>query len=180
MNIKELRESLGLSQQQLHEKTGIAREKIAKWEVGKGNPKVGDHLILSKFFGEQVPGFYAADPLPGFEKILTGEKDNTELVHNDDGAPHKREGYNQLLKNNCVLADANKMLAEANLILARSHDEIVQLAKDALAISLQRHVQDVKSVTHQNESKKHLQTVLKRKNVRGLSKDQNKEKQQSN
>lgn len=50
MDIKELRGKLNLSQQELADKTGIDRAKIAKWEVGKGKPKVEDHNILENFF----------------------------------------------------------------------------------------------------------------------------------
>lgn len=50
MNIKELREKFGLSQQKLSDETGISRDKIGKWETGKGSPKVEDHKILVNYF----------------------------------------------------------------------------------------------------------------------------------
>jgi predicted transcriptional regulator len=52
MNIKDLRTNLGLSQQDLSDKTGIPRPRIAKWEEGKGNPKADDFRKLDKFFKE--------------------------------------------------------------------------------------------------------------------------------
>lgn len=59
MNVKDLREKHNLSQQELSEKTGIPRDRIAKWEQGKGNPKSEDYNILSAFFAaltlEDVP-----------------------------------------------------------------------------------------------------------------------------
>lgn len=59
MNVKDLREKSGLTQDELSEKTGIPRGRIAKWEQGKGNPKSADERILETIFGknvrEQVP-----------------------------------------------------------------------------------------------------------------------------
>lgn len=55
MNVKEIREKLRLSQQELADKTGIPKDRIAKWEQGKGSPKVEDSAILKKFFEEDVP-----------------------------------------------------------------------------------------------------------------------------
>lgn len=55
MNIRELRNSLNISQQELANKTGIPKDRIAKWEQGKGKPKVEDDKILEEFFKENVP-----------------------------------------------------------------------------------------------------------------------------
>jgi transcriptional regulator with XRE-family HTH domain len=59
MNIKEKRTELGLSQQQLADFTGIPKDRIGKWEQGKGNPKSDDNKTLEDFFAsftaEQVP-----------------------------------------------------------------------------------------------------------------------------
>lgn len=60
MNIKEKRLKAKLSQQQLADKTGIPKDRIGKWEQGKGKPKAEDSSILEKFFRtynaeEQVP-----------------------------------------------------------------------------------------------------------------------------
>jgi phage repressor protein C with HTH and peptisase S24 domain len=52
MNVKELREKQKLTQEQLAEKTGIPRDRIAKWEQGKGSPKAEDYKKLEKFFGK--------------------------------------------------------------------------------------------------------------------------------
>lgn len=80
MNVKELREKYGLSQHELEEKTGIPRERIAKWEQGKGSPKAEDSAILTAFFGglalEQVPrGTYLNERL------------NKKLNHVKEGIP---------------------------------------------------------------------------------------------
>lgn len=50
MNIKQLREKIGISQQGLSDRTGIPRPRIAKWEEGKGNPKLDDYRTLENFF----------------------------------------------------------------------------------------------------------------------------------
>lgn len=57
MNIKELRAKHNLSQQDLADKTGIPRPRIAKWEEGKGNPKTEDQQKLDKLFAKlgEVP-----------------------------------------------------------------------------------------------------------------------------
>jgi transcriptional regulator with XRE-family HTH domain len=58
MNIRELRLKHNLSQQDVADKTGIPRPRIAKWEEGKGKPKAEDQKILDNFFAslsEDVP-----------------------------------------------------------------------------------------------------------------------------
>lgn len=55
MNVKALREEAGLSQQELSDKTAIPKDRIAKWEQGKGSPKATDSEILKKFFNEYIP-----------------------------------------------------------------------------------------------------------------------------
>lgn len=52
MNIKQLRLKHNLSQQDVANKTGIPRPRLAKWEEGKGKPKAEDSAILDKFFAE--------------------------------------------------------------------------------------------------------------------------------
>lgn len=82
MNVKELREKNKLSQQELSDKTGIPKDRIAKWEQGKGAPKAADSKILDKFFKELVPRGQEGDgyllqeqelPLPG-DKRITADK----------------------------------------------------------------------------------------------------------
>lgn len=55
MNIREERENLGLSQQELSEKTGIPKDRIAKWEQRNSLPKAADFAILQKFFNDNRP-----------------------------------------------------------------------------------------------------------------------------
>lgn len=49
LNIKELREKYGLSQQEFADKTGIPKGRINNWEQGKGHPKVEDYEKLKKW-----------------------------------------------------------------------------------------------------------------------------------
>lgn len=55
MNVKLLREQHGLTQQELAAATGIPKDRIGKWEQGKGKPKTEDYKTLEKFFNEHVP-----------------------------------------------------------------------------------------------------------------------------
>lgn len=57
MNVKELREKLFLSQQELWDKTGIPKDRIAKWEQGKWRPKSEDTAILQRL-EEEIPQSY--------------------------------------------------------------------------------------------------------------------------
>lgn len=55
MDVRALRERLNITQTELARKTGIPRDRIAKWEQGKGVPKAEDQRILEKVFGKNVP-----------------------------------------------------------------------------------------------------------------------------
>jgi len=81
MNVKELREGAGLTQEELSSKTGIPRDRIAKWEQGKGSPKSEDEKTLSKFFGkfkrEEVPRDTISEPdTPSYQKVRFDLKNN--------------------------------------------------------------------------------------------------------
>lgn len=54
LKIKELRQRLNLSQQQLADATGISRSKIGQWEAGNANPKVTDFETLVGFFSQNL------------------------------------------------------------------------------------------------------------------------------
>ena len=47
LTIKEIREKIGVTQQELAIISNIPRDRIAKWEQGKGNPKTLDYLTLN-------------------------------------------------------------------------------------------------------------------------------------
>lgn len=53
MDVKALRTEFGLSQQDLADLTGIPRSRIAKWEEGKGSPKIDDWKNLENFFANK-------------------------------------------------------------------------------------------------------------------------------
>jgi transcriptional regulator with XRE-family HTH domain len=59
MDVKQLRKKAKVSQQLLAEKTNIPRDRIAKWEQGKGAPKADDLKKLEEYFGnynwEDIP-----------------------------------------------------------------------------------------------------------------------------
>lgn len=55
LNIKEMRTKLNLTQGELSLKTGIPRDRIAKWEQGKGSPKAEDYVLLQNLMGEELP-----------------------------------------------------------------------------------------------------------------------------
>ena len=48
--IRQLRESRGMSMQQLADKLGLAKSSVAKWELGMTQPTVGNLLAMSRFF----------------------------------------------------------------------------------------------------------------------------------
>lgn len=48
MNVKQLRSQLNLTQHELSTVTGIPRDRIAKWEQGKGSPKGYDSQLLER------------------------------------------------------------------------------------------------------------------------------------
>jgi transcriptional regulator with XRE-family HTH domain len=74
MNIKEERLKTGLSQQQLADKTGIPKDRIGKWEQGKGKPKAEDSKILIDFFSN-----YDKEELPQVKDIQTEYAVKSEL-----------------------------------------------------------------------------------------------------
>lgn len=81
MNTKELREKLNLSQQELADKTGIPKARIAKWEQKKGSPKAEDFEILKKFFEENHPQNYQAH-----RRAIKNNDNPTDLLYYEVGA----------------------------------------------------------------------------------------------
>lgn len=49
-NLIRLRDQNGWSQEQLAEKLGVARSTVAKWESGKGVPKIDNLIVMSDLF----------------------------------------------------------------------------------------------------------------------------------
>lgn len=86
MNIKEIREYKGLTQSELSEQTGIPRDRIAKWEQGKGAPKMDDIRKLEVIFGKN---FWEDVPREGGSKI--GESTPSNSRQNGDYLSKRRE-----------------------------------------------------------------------------------------
>lgn len=116
MNIKELRLKHRLSQQDLANKTGIPRPRIAKWEEGKGRPKQADYEVLAKFFaeaGEEVP------------------RETTEQKKPDYSAG----SIFNLTESNRMMAESNRELVQ--IISGRFKDlEIIKLSLNSVPDSL--------------------------------------------
>lgn len=78
LNIKEIRQKLNLTQGELSAKTGIPRDRIAKWEQGKGSPKAEDFTLIQKLLGEEVPAVNPpetkADYLPEYIQSILEQK----------------------------------------------------------------------------------------------------------
>ena len=49
-NLIRLRDQNGWSQEQFAEKLGVARSTVAKWESGKGVPKIDTLIVMSDLF----------------------------------------------------------------------------------------------------------------------------------
>lgn len=117
MNVKQLREGHNLSQQELADKTGIPKDRIAKWEQGKGKPKGPDTITLSKFFEELIPR----------------GKENTDRVQPVDGYGGANDLRAKTLysisESNRHQSEANRLQAEANKIQAKNNEELLQTLK---------------------------------------------------
>lgn len=130
MNVKQLREKRGISQQELSTKTGIPKDRIAKWEQGKGSPKVDDARKLEAYFKEDVPREKVE------EKPDLTAKRGLELGKTGTGAIDYKEKYISLLEKN--LADIEERNKEIMLSLAdlrrgqNSQTAILRVMQDML------------------------------------------------
>ena len=52
--IQALRKAAGLSQEELGEKLGVARQSVSKWESGATVPELDKLIAMSKLFGVSV------------------------------------------------------------------------------------------------------------------------------
>ena len=53
-NLRNLRKSKKLSQEELSEKVGVSRQSISKWESGAAYPEMNNMLILCKIFNCRI------------------------------------------------------------------------------------------------------------------------------
>jgi transcriptional regulator with XRE-family HTH domain len=106
-NIKEIRESRGLNQQQFADSIGITREMVGHIERGKKNISKATEILIKEFLNNEkkVP----------FE--VKSESDITLSTISD------------LAKSSVVLAEANKVLAEANKTLANNNEVLVNVLR---------------------------------------------------
>ena len=74
--IMELRKKNGLSQEDLAEKVGVARQTISKWELGETSPDLKQAKILSKIFNVSLDELTDND----IKDILVEKTSNTEKL----------------------------------------------------------------------------------------------------
>ena len=74
--IMELRKKNGLSQEELAEKVGVARQTISKWELGETSPDIKQSKELSKIFNVSLDELTDND----IKNILVEKTSNTEKL----------------------------------------------------------------------------------------------------
>lgn len=74
--ISELRKKKGLSQEELAEKVGVARQTISKWELGETSPDLKQSKELSKIFNVSLDELTDND----IKDILVEKTSNTEKL----------------------------------------------------------------------------------------------------
>lgn len=72
--IVELRKKEKLSQEELAEKVGVARQTISKWELGETSPDIKQAKVLSKIFHVSLDELVNND----IKDILVEKTSNTE------------------------------------------------------------------------------------------------------
>ena len=75
-NIMNLRKKKGLSQEELAEKVGVARQTISKWELGETSPDLKQSKELSKIFNVSLDELTDND----IKNILVEKTSNTEKL----------------------------------------------------------------------------------------------------
>lgn len=91
-NLVNLRKGKGVSQEQLAEVLGLARQTISKWELNQSTPDLQNIIKISEFF--QVSTDYLLKG-EAAESGDTYEKDGTVKVENEDvkRKPIDESGY---------------------------------------------------------------------------------------
>ena len=75
-NIMKLRKKNNLSQEELAEKVGVARQTISKWELGETSPDIKQSKTLSKIFNVSLDELVDND----IKNILIEKTSNTEKL----------------------------------------------------------------------------------------------------
>jgi len=124
MNVKALRMKAGLSQQELSDKTGIAKGRINNWEQGKGNPKRDDYNTLIEFFkgieniaqDKSIPKNESMNNIKVYQTIVEGHTEyvliprkvmeNTQLISSEQ----LNKTWDELAKKNEELERKNQQI----------------------------------------------------------------------
>lgn len=69
--IQTLRKAAGLSQEELGERLGVARQSVSKWESGSTVPELDKLIAMSKLFGVPVGGLLGLEESEGPDQELT-------------------------------------------------------------------------------------------------------------
>lgn len=85
LKLKELRESLGISQARLAEEIGVSQSTVAMWEAGKNTPEHANLQKIAKLFDVSMGELLDDDPQ---KKPTRGEAD--ELTEKDERDIEKR------------------------------------------------------------------------------------------
>ena len=71
-NVRRLRESHGLSLQQLADRAGLAKTTLFKIESGRSNPTLETMLALGEFFSVSIAELLGGDATPAIEVVRAG------------------------------------------------------------------------------------------------------------
>ena len=72
----ELRNSKGMTQEELAEALFVSRTAISKWESGRGYPSIDSLKEISKFFSVSIDGLLSSEKL-----VTIAEKENRANIH---------------------------------------------------------------------------------------------------
>lgn len=71
-NVRRLRESHGLSLQQLADRVGVAKTTLFKIESGRSNPTLETMIALGEFFSVSIADLLGGDEAPAIEVVRAG------------------------------------------------------------------------------------------------------------
>ena len=99
--LQQLRKQNGLSQEELADKIGIARQTISKWENGQAVPELNGLLCLSRLYGVTIDS----------------------IVKDSDGCHFQLKEYNSF--NFCLheMDDENSQITDFLIRIRRNHPE---------------------------------------------------------
>jgi transcriptional regulator with XRE-family HTH domain len=60
--IRQLREGLGWSAEELADRIGVARQTVHAWEAGQYQPQLDKLLLIVNVTGAKLDSFFASDP----------------------------------------------------------------------------------------------------------------------